>query len=149
MSSQGEIINVGLVSLKTRYKEQYGNDLVAFAKGDLTVEAYPKEMTMLCPQIGLLAKYNFTTDLLNVWLGIHGNNPKQHFIDCVNLAKHFAEANLDTAYFVHKRISDKQHERALYKFFGKIAEPLKQIKSQEVEESEAFIAMKSEVIDGD
>lgn len=128
---------------------EYGEALVAFAKGELTVERYPKEMTMLSPQIGLLAKYNLTTDLLNIWLGIHGTNPKQHFIDCMKLAQSFAEANLDTEYFVRKRISDKQHERALYKFFGKYAEPSacrKEVKEAEV--PELLLTVDTEESDG-
>ena len=70
MPRKRESIDVGLVSLNTRYKEAYGNDLVKVAKGEITTEMHPREMTMLCPMVGLLAKYNLTTDLLNVWLGI-------------------------------------------------------------------------------
>lgn len=135
MSSQGKSINVGLVSLKTRYKEEYGNDLVAFAKGEIKVPVVDELTLKLFPWFGLLMKHKLTEDLINVWLGVHGNNPKEHFIRCNEEAKSYTRMWLEDAN-IRNRIDFRKYSSYLFRMFGQTAEPPKQNTAEVIDTDE-------------
>ncbi len=138
MSKEHESVDVRLVSLSTRYKEEYGNDLVAFAKGEIKVLTMDELTLKRFPWFGLLMKHNLTEDLINRWLGIHGNNPKEHFIRCNEEAKSYSRMWLEDAN-IWDRIDFKKYVSYLFRMFGQIAELPKQIAEEPtVEDDEAF-----------
>lgn len=135
MPRKSKSVDVGLISLKTHYKEEYGNALVAFAKGEIKVPVVDELTLKLFPWFGLLMEYKLTEDLINIWLGVHGNNPKKHFIRCNEEAKNYARMWLEDAN-IRNRIDFRKYSSYLFRMFGQTAEPPKQNTTEVIDTDE-------------
>lgn len=127
--------SVTLVSLQTHYKREYGYNLIRFAKGELTIDGFDKLATMFYPYFGIIIKHRLSLDLINKWLGLHGNNGKKEFIKANDIAMTYAKFQLFNAYIM-KLIDEKMYARFSYKLFGEIVEPPKECIETTMEDEE-------------
>jgi hypothetical protein len=137
-------IDVGLVSLRTPYKEEYGNDLVAFAKGEITISVVDELTLKLFPWFGLLLKHKLSEDLINLWLGVHGKCPKEHFIRCNETAKSYTRMWIEDAN-IRNKIDFKKYASYMFRMFGQNVEPPKQVTAEAINmDDESFLELTGE-----
>lgn len=122
LSEEEDFVYVDLCPLNKRYDQKYGNDLVGFAQGRIKVEGVNELTLKLFPWCGLLMKYDLTEDLVRKWLGVHGEEPNEHFSLCNKQAMSYAKMWLEDANITNK-IDFKKYSSYMYRVFNINVEP--------------------------